>query len=383
MAHHSDSKPTPYLSVVAVSRNDEHGGNLSERTNLFVQSLNQQCKRYGLDVELVLVDWNPPSDRPGLAESIQWPTPETTAIDVNVITVPPNIHARFAAKAPLPLFQMIGKNVGIRRARGTFVLATNIDIIFSDALMERLSDRSLKKGIYYRTDRCDVPGDPPAKLSIDELPGWCSQNTFRQHRKDGLYLRDRGGNDGFAPWKTPLLPRILQGLKESYRVESGFQGISAATSWLLRKVATRMLRGTGSPVLHTNACGDFTLMAKMDWEVLQGYPEWPKYSWHLDGILLHMARAYGIVEEDWASPACTFHLEHGSGWIPEVHTALFDRLRRLGIPYISDIDLDRHIHQLTKSPKDFILNGPAWGLGGMDIEEASLLSRSLSSAQDI
>jgi hypothetical protein len=374
MINHSGSEPTPYLSVVAVSRNDDHGGNLFERTNFFVQSLNQQCKRNNLDVELVLVDWNPPSDRPGLAESIKWPSPDNAAIDFRVITVPQNIHAHFASEAPLPLFQMIGKNVGIRRARGKFILATNIDIIFSDALMERLASHSLKNGVYYRTDRCDVPGSPLDTLTIDELPRWCMQHIFRQHRREGLYVRETGGGGGFAPWNTPLIPRILEGLKESYRAELGFSGISAATSWLLRKVVAKVLRATGSPILHTNACGDFTLMGKNEWGGLQGYPEWPKYSWHLDGILLHMARAYGITEESWPFPACSFHLDHGDGWTPQAHTALFDRLSGAGIPYISDTDLDRHIQQLTKSPQSFNLNGPGWGLAGVDLKEVSPLT---------
>jgi len=40
----------------------------------------------------------------------------------------------------LPLFQMIAKNVGIRRARGRFVLVTNIDILFSDAVIQFMRD---------------------------------------------------------------------------------------------------------------------------------------------------------------------------------------------------------------------------------------------------
>ena len=44
------------------------------------------------------------------------------------------------ASERLPLFQMIGKNVGIRRSRAPFVLATNVDIIFSDALFSFLAE---------------------------------------------------------------------------------------------------------------------------------------------------------------------------------------------------------------------------------------------------
>ena len=56
--------------------------------------------------------------------------------------MPPGVHRRYQYSEALPLYQMIAKNVGIRRARGQFVLATNIDIIFSDELVEYLSTDS-------------------------------------------------------------------------------------------------------------------------------------------------------------------------------------------------------------------------------------------------
>ena len=68
---------------------------------------------------------NPPADKPPLVEALQWPADLGPCV-VRVITVPHEIHARMAHSDALPLFQMIAKNVGIRRARGKFVLATNI-----------------------------------------------------------------------------------------------------------------------------------------------------------------------------------------------------------------------------------------------------------------
>ena len=53
---------------------------------------------------------------------------------VRFIEVPPEMHARYDHGKALPLYQMIAKNVGIRRARGRFVLATNIDILISSEL---------------------------------------------------------------------------------------------------------------------------------------------------------------------------------------------------------------------------------------------------------
>ena len=59
--------PVPLLSVVVVSRNDDHGGNLLYRMQMFVSGFLEQAKRYALSSELVIVEWNPPPDRPRLA----------------------------------------------------------------------------------------------------------------------------------------------------------------------------------------------------------------------------------------------------------------------------------------------------------------------------
>jgi len=52
----------PFLSVVATSRNDNHGGDIDRRMQLCLAGLAAQANRHELPVELVLVEWNPPPD---------------------------------------------------------------------------------------------------------------------------------------------------------------------------------------------------------------------------------------------------------------------------------------------------------------------------------
>jgi hypothetical protein len=96
---------------------------------IFVNGLVEQCDRHKLHAELILVEWNPPADREKLIEVLKYPKGEGYC-SIRIIEVPPQLHSRFQYSDRLPLFQMIAKNVGIRRAKGQFVLATNIDIIF-------------------------------------------------------------------------------------------------------------------------------------------------------------------------------------------------------------------------------------------------------------
>src|SRR5439155_23676554 len=107
--------PEPYLSVVVTTRNDDHGGDPLKRLQAFINCFDEQCRRTGLDAEVIIVDWNPPAERPSVGSLVS--VPEPSFCTYRFITVPPAIHQRLRADG-LPLFQMIAKNVGIRRARG-------------------------------------------------------------------------------------------------------------------------------------------------------------------------------------------------------------------------------------------------------------------------
>ena len=135
MDQHGAGPVSPYLSIVVCSRNDDHGGGLLRRMQAFIDGLSEQSTRYGLDAELLLVEWNPPEDSPRLSSILHLPGPRST-LTARIIEVPESVHKQLAHSDSLSLFQMIAKNVGIRAARGRFVLATNVDILFSDELVE-------------------------------------------------------------------------------------------------------------------------------------------------------------------------------------------------------------------------------------------------------
>ena len=94
------------------------------------------------------------------------------------------MHAKLDHSDKIPLFQMIGKNVGIRRASGKFILATNIDILFSDKLMQFIKFQ-LQPGILYRADRLDVPEQLPETKEMKKILEFCAANYFRINGKNG------------------------------------------------------------------------------------------------------------------------------------------------------------------------------------------------------
>lgn len=184
----------PYLSIVVASRNDDHGGNLLRRMQIFVDGLLAQCRRHQLSAELILVEWNPPADRPRLAQALRWPD-DTGPCQVRIIEVSQRIHRRYRHAKELPLFQMIAKNVGIRRSRGQFVLATNIDILFSDELMEHFAARRLAPGRLYRMDRHDADPCVPLLVPVEEQLAYCRQHLLRLNAREGTFRVTPSGDN--------------------------------------------------------------------------------------------------------------------------------------------------------------------------------------------
>ncbi len=183
----------PYLSVVVTARNDDHGGNRLGRMQLCVDGLFSQGRRHGVPTELVMVEWNPPPGRAPLAQALNW-SARNLFCDVRVIEVPAALHEKFRHGRALPLYQMIAKNVGIRRARGEFILATNIDILFSDELFQILAARDLEKGRMYRADRWDVMAEVPADQPIDGQLEWCNSHLLRVNRRGGTFPLNPDGS---------------------------------------------------------------------------------------------------------------------------------------------------------------------------------------------
>ncbi|MCU1233085.1 MAG: hypothetical protein JWP63_1052 [Candidatus Solibacter sp.] len=188
----------PYLSLVVTARNDDHGGNLLGRMQAFVSGWIAQARRYQIPSELIIVEWNPPEGRPGLIDALQWPDDLGPTV-VRFVEVPNDVHARYDHGKALPLYQMIAKNVGIRRARGRFVLATNIDILISSELAEFLGKQQLDGDRMYRIDRHDAMNEVPIERPIEEQLEYCRTHLIRVNSREGTFNVSRDGRPTLSP----------------------------------------------------------------------------------------------------------------------------------------------------------------------------------------
>lgn len=344
----NQSAGKPYLSIVATARNDDHGGNLLGRTELFIDSILEQCNRFGLSAELIIVEWNPPRDRLRLVDALDW-RDHGSMCEVRLIEVPHEIHHHYEHSEALPLFQMIAKNVGVRRARGEFILATNIDILFSDAMLTHLSKQSLRYDSMYRVDRLDIDPSPSLEDPVLDRLSWCEKHVIRRNgRFESIDLRT--GESYSAGWKPTWRVRLLERLQELRLVP----------------VVTR-------PPLHLNGCGDFTLFHRDHWFSLRGYAEFEMYSMHLDSLLCTAASVSGLQEVILNNPMRIYHIEHGtgSGFKPEQVSALNNRLEKSGIPQFSISDFHREAIGMRRNAKPTIYNDDHWGLSRENLPETN------------
>jgi hypothetical protein len=156
----------PYLTIIVTGRNDDFGGDFNSR---FFNALrfNHECLRTaGIPHEFVFVEWRPIDGKPYLATLLGHAFPELSDSELRSYVVDPAYHDALSLNPRIQFQEFIAKNVGIRRARGAFVLTTNTDIYLGRGALEFLAGRSLSPRVLYRAPRHDLKWDADAS-SID------------------------------------------------------------------------------------------------------------------------------------------------------------------------------------------------------------------------
>lgn len=337
-----------YISIVVTTRNDNHGGDLIERTKCFTEGVYVQAEKHGLRVELIIVEWNPPTDRPLLKDVLPQP-PKSSGVTLRYVIVPESIHRTYSFASRMPLFQMTAKNVGIRRATAPFVLCTNIDLLFSDELFYFIANATLKENVFYRANRFDVKND------LLNIEGFENKLSFAKNNVLKRLGKSRGheylvGFPGFLfAFKNSML--LL-----NYLIKKALSSIISKESFLLRS-------------LDTFACGDFTLMARSNWIQIEGYPELDLYSIHIDSMGLIAATALGMEQEILPAEMCSFHIHHQDGWesFSENPIGLIKFMeRRPGLDWYTVWETGKW---LIKNKRGWGLNKPDWGFDNTLLKE--------------
>ena len=130
--------------------------------------------------------------------------------------------------------------------------------------------------------------------------------------------------------------------------------------------------------LHTNGCGDFTLLAREHWFDLRGYAEMDLFSMNLDSLFCFAAHYGGAREEVLSDPMRIYHIEHGSGsgWTPEGQTKLFERIADKGLSFLPNEEVLAMAAQMRRLGAPMIFNHEDWGLSAFTLKETVVREQS-------
>jgi hypothetical protein len=159
----------PYLTIIVTGRNDDFGGDFNDR---FFGALrfNHECLRAaGIAHEFVFVEWRPIDGKPYLATVLGDAFPELSDCELRSYVVDPCYHDALSLNPRIQFQEFIAKNVGIRRARGQFVLTTNTDIYLGRGVLEFLAAQSLSARVLYRAPRHDLTWNGDASSMTWEI----------------------------------------------------------------------------------------------------------------------------------------------------------------------------------------------------------------------
>jgi len=129
--------------------------------------------------------------------------------------------------------------------------------------------------------------------------------------------------------------------------------------------------------LHTNGCGDFTMLAREHWFDLRGYAEMDLFSMNLDSLFCFAAHYGGACEQVLSDPMRIYHIEHGSGsgWTPEGQAKLFERIAAKGLSFVDNADVLAMASHMRRLGAPMIFNHEDWGMAAFELKETRVASK--------
>ena len=240
---------TPTLSIVVTGRNDGYGGDFNGRFLRTLAFNHDRLTERGVSHEIVLVEWAPPADKPQLVALIRESLPNLESALITYL-VDQRYQEACSLNPKLSYLEYVAKNVGIRRAKGRAVLATNTDIYLGRGVVDAIASGVIDPRTVYRATRVDVKlGADESHVHWDLLEDARNHTTYKTIQPP-LYA---GGSGDFILVERDSL-HALRGFNEVYRLAR----VGIDVNFLVKAYSSGYhIADIGSPVYHTSHVGSF------------------------------------------------------------------------------------------------------------------------------
>ena len=289
----------PYLSVVVAARNDNYGGDFEQRLQNCVNWFCYYADLFQLNSEFLIVNYNPIKERMQLTDAIQFP--KSNFVKFRIVTVPNSFHEKISdekIRKKVPLYEYVAKNIGIRRARGEFIVSGNPDVLWDPSYFEYMCKKDLSKDIYYRADRADY-----ANGLTNISPGMESLSLVRS---SVFHYFKKGFRYDYS--LTGIVSLKIAMLELRNRCRLFYNLFIFEHEKLANRFNLHINYDNVEYRVHTNASGDFFMMHRNNWARLKGHPENTYLSIHTDALSIVMARYSGLREKVFFCPV--YHRDH-------------------------------------------------------------------------
>ena len=290
--------PTPLLSIVLTGRNDGYGGDFLDRFFRTLRFNQRELTVRQIPYELVFVEWAPPANTPLILDRIFQDIPDLDPQRCAWYVVDARYQQALSLNPRLEYLEFLAKNVGVRRARGRFVLTSNCDVFFGSAIFDVLERDALRPRVLYRAPRHDIelPADGTAiDWSVLEDP---SVLAGPAHRLKPPFMGS--GTGDFV-----LLDResfhAIGGFNEVYRVAR----IGIDRNVIVKALSSGLsIEDIGGPVYHVNHTGSYRLNPTA-YAGRETEAPWGDRRWHSGGVSYVNPPTWGLAQ------APMHRIEHG------------------------------------------------------------------------
>mmetsp|Transcript_34310 Transcript_34310/g.102537 ORF Transcript_34310/g.102537 Transcript_34310/m.102537 type:complete len:295 (+) Transcript_34310:1-885(+) len=289
----------------------------------------------GLPAEIIVVEWNPPVEKEPIADVISGAPGTEGSVPIRVIRVPPAVHMTLPHHKAHPIFEHIAENVAFQRARGRFLLKTNIDNIMSPDTVLFLARRQLREDAVYRATYIEYDVDKPETEGLEP-----------KALLDWLFSR----SDMLTDVNLQLGELSGQYPEDTAICLNGDAGPRAAEGGAKRP---RPFYWAGS--------GDFVLASRELVRHVHGYPQIAQ-NWQTDDLIHCRLRAAGARQVVLQPPCVTVHQNHRR----------INRVRSSTRWVVTDANFQDICNAPFKPLPTETGLGDDWGFAAVDFEERVL-----------